>query len=148
MGVLVCKCHWQVKDLQVSDTSLSRFEFCDYDCVCVRACVLGQDQREKVSRAGCRRTTEAEAGSSQSWGLAVVDGRLGLCKGHLPGVPPSKACSEDFDCRTGGCIAHCPFLIPCLWETCSDSPVSLEAWVFPKGLLVGGKWTSKGREGW
>lgn len=81
-------------------------------CVCVCACVLGQDQREKVSRAGCRRTTEAGAGSSQSWGLAVVDGRLGLCKGHLPGVPPSRACSEDFDCRTGACIAHCSFLIP------------------------------------
>lgn len=35
MGVLVWKSHWQVKDLQVSDTSLSSFEFCDCDvCVC------------------------------------------------------------------------------------------------------------------
>ncbi|KAM7234889.1 hypothetical protein CapIbe_013709 [Capra ibex] len=64
--------------------------------------------------------------------------RLGLCKGHLPGAPPSGAHSEDPDGRTGGCIARCPFSIPCLWETCSDSPASLEAWVFPKGLLVGG----------
>ena len=99
-------------------------------CVCV--CVLGRDQREKVCRAGCRRTTEAGAGSSQSWGLSVVDGRLGLCKGDLPGAPPGGARSEDPDGRTGGCIDCCPFSIPCLWETCSDSPASLEAWFFQR----------------
>ena len=131
MGVLVWKSHWQVKDLQVSDTSLSSFEFCDCD-----VCVCWVETREKVCRAGCRRTTEAGAGSSQSWGLSVVDGRLGFCKGHLPGAPPGGARSEDPDGRTGGCIDRCPFSIPCLWETCSDSPAFLEAWVFPKGLLL------------
>lgn len=46
MGVLVWKSHWQVKDLQVSDTSLSSFEFCDCD-VCV--CVCWDETRERRS---------------------------------------------------------------------------------------------------
>lgn len=52
MGVLVWKCHWQVKDLQVSDTSLSSFEFCDYDCVCVRVCVCAGTRPEREGLQG------------------------------------------------------------------------------------------------
>ena len=53
MGVLVWKSHWQVKDLQVGNTSLSSFEFCDYDCdvcvcvcVCTRVCAGSRPERE------------------------------------------------------------------------------------------------------
>lgn len=47
MGVLVWKSHWQVKDLQVGNTSLSSFEFCDYDCdVCVCVCAGSRPERE------------------------------------------------------------------------------------------------------
>lgn len=130
MGVLVWKSHWQVKDLQVSDTSLSSFEFCDCD-VCV--CVSRMRPEKKVCRAGCRRTTEAGAGPSLGAGASLwLTAGSASARATSQGAPPSEAHSEDPDGRTGGALPAAPSQFPA-WETCSDSPASLEAWVFPKG---------------